>query len=197
MTVNRHRLTTDGKGVTTLVALAGCPLRCEYCINKDILSLSKSIPCSPEKLLEKAMIDYCYFTATGGGVTFGGGESLLHSEAILEFMDIKPADVAVVLETSLNHDADTISEVLERADELIIDIKSMNPEIYKKYTGIDNSNTLRWLTYLADHGLQDKCTIKIPNIPNYTTHDDIELSVEAVKAMGFEKINVFDYLIKS
>ena len=32
--VSRHRLTTDGEGVTTLVAFNGCPLRCKYCLNK-------------------------------------------------------------------------------------------------------------------------------------------------------------------
>lgn len=31
---NRHRFSTDGNGITTLIALAGCPLKCKYCINK-------------------------------------------------------------------------------------------------------------------------------------------------------------------
>lgn len=196
LTVDRHRLVTDGEGVTTLVALAGCPLKCEYCINSDILSGRKAVPCSPEKLLEKAMIDYCYFSATGGGVTFGGGESMLHCEAIAEFIAIKPDDVAVIVETSLNHDAEMIGSVLEGANELIIDIKSMNPEIYKKYTGRDNTLTLKWLNYILKHNLQGKCTIKVPNIPKYTTADDVEASVQTLKDMGFEKIRVFDYLIK-
>lgn len=196
ISVSRHRLTTDGNGVTTLVALAGCPLKCEYCINKDVLSAHKSVPCPPEKLLEKAMIDYCYFASTGGGITFGGGEPLLHSEALLEFMAIKPDDVSVVLETSLNHDAETVAKVLDGANELIIDIKSMNPAIYRKYTGLDNTNTLHWLKYIIDNGLQNKCTIKVPNIPKYTQKEDIEASVETLKDMGFTRINVFDYLVK-
>jgi len=196
ITVNRHRLSTDGNGITTLVALAGCPLGCKYCINKDVLSVKKRVPCSPEKLLEKAMIDYCYFTATGGGITFGGGEPLLHSEALLEFMSIKPADVSVVIETSLNHDSELVSEVLDKADELIIDIKSMKPAIYKEYTGRDNSLTLKWLEYIIDNGLKDKCTIKVPNIPEFTSKEDIDDSVEALKDMGFDNIRVFDYIIK-
>ena len=31
----RHRLTTDGTGVTTLVAFHGCPLCCRYCLNSQ------------------------------------------------------------------------------------------------------------------------------------------------------------------
>ena len=30
--ISRHRLGTDGRGITTLVAFHGCPLRCKYCL---------------------------------------------------------------------------------------------------------------------------------------------------------------------
>ena len=33
ITCDRHRMATDGVGVTTLVCFHGCPLRCKYCIN--------------------------------------------------------------------------------------------------------------------------------------------------------------------
>ncbi|MBF1451819.1 4Fe-4S cluster-binding domain-containing protein, partial [Prevotella pallens] len=36
--IDRHRLTTDGEGVTTLVAFHGCPLHCKYCLNPQCLS---------------------------------------------------------------------------------------------------------------------------------------------------------------
>ncbi len=32
--IARHRLSTDGDGVTTLIAFPGCPLRCRYCLNQ-------------------------------------------------------------------------------------------------------------------------------------------------------------------
>lgn len=35
--VSRHRLGTDGNGVTTLVAFHGCNLRCKYCLNSEAL----------------------------------------------------------------------------------------------------------------------------------------------------------------
>ena len=36
LNIARHRMGTDGAGITTLVASAGCPLRCEFCINKKL-----------------------------------------------------------------------------------------------------------------------------------------------------------------
>ena len=92
---------TDGNGVTTLVALYGCPLACRYCINADILKKNSWREYSPEQLLETVLQDYCYFLATGGGVTFGGGESLLHAEAIRRFAGLAPQGMHVNIETSL------------------------------------------------------------------------------------------------
>ena len=35
--IARHRLQTDGQGVSTLVAFHGCPLHCKYCLNPQSL----------------------------------------------------------------------------------------------------------------------------------------------------------------
>ena len=73
--ISRHRLTTDGEGVTTLVAFHGCPLRCKYCLNPQSFAQEgvwKQYDC--EQLYEEVKIDELYFLATHGGVTFGGGE---------------------------------------------------------------------------------------------------------------------------
>lgn len=38
ISINRHRIETDGRGITTLVAFYGCPLRCKYCLNPKCFS---------------------------------------------------------------------------------------------------------------------------------------------------------------
>ena len=70
LVLDRHRMNTDGKVVTTLVVLSGCPLKCEYCINKRLLTDVKSDIVTPEELLNMIIIDYCYFCATGGGISW-------------------------------------------------------------------------------------------------------------------------------
>lgn len=196
LAINRHRFATDGNGITTLVALAGCPLRCKYCINNRILCNGKVKEVTEKELLSDILIDYCYFVATGGGVTFGGGEPLLQSEAILNFIDIMPDNIKVNIETSLNHDNEFIEDIINNVDSLIIDIKSMSSDVYSKYTNVDNSNTLKWLKYIVDNNLQHKCLIRIPNIPNYTTKNDINESVKIITEMGFSNIDTFDYIVK-
>ena len=87
--ISRHRLLTDGEGVTTLVAFHGCPLRCKYCINSQCNAVDgiKEI-LTPQQLYEKVKIDDIYFLVTGGGIMFGGGEPLLRYDFITEFRKI-------------------------------------------------------------------------------------------------------------
>ena len=60
--ISRHRLSTDGEGVTTLVAFHGCPLRCKYCLNPQSLhseGIWKNYDC--EQLYEEVRQDELYF----------------------------------------------------------------------------------------------------------------------------------------
>ena len=196
MGINRHRMYIDGQGINTLVALEGCPLKCKYCINKNLLAEGKVQEMSLQELAEKVLIDYCYFMATGGGITFGGGEALLHSGQIKAFREVLPKDVPIKIETSLNVPMEHLLELIDVVDEFMIDIKTMNPQIYKEYTGLDNSRLLENLEILCEKGLQDKCKIRIPNIPGFTLQADIDKAAESMENMGFRNLEVFDYIIR-
>lgn len=195
--VNRHRMYIDGQGINTLVAVAGCPLKCKYCLNKKLLAKGKPKEMSLQELAEKVLIDYCYFMATGGGITFGGGESLLYSGQIRAFRDVLPLDVPIKIETSLNVPMERLVELIDVVDEFIIDIKTMNPQIYEAYTGRKNTWVLENLDILCRKGLQDKCKIRIPNIPDFTTQKDIDTTTAIIKDMGFEILDIFDYIIRN
>ena len=67
--IDRHRLSIDGEGVTTLVAFHGCPLRCKYCLNPqchDADGVWKEM--DTELLMLNVEMDNLYFLATGGGI---------------------------------------------------------------------------------------------------------------------------------
>lgn len=194
--INRHRFTVDGKGITTLVGLYGCPLRCRYCINKDILSTARYREMSPRELAEELMIDYCYFLATGGGVTLGGGESLLYADEIRELRELLPDKINVNVETSLNVDRRNLECVLDSIDHMIIDVKTLNPAVYESYTGVSPQKTVENLRYLSERKLQRKCTVRIPEIPGFTSEADIEQTKEEILRLGFEDIDAFKYIVR-
>lgn len=192
--IARHRLTTDGDGVTTLVAFHGCPLRCRYCLNpQSLVEGSRFREYSPEELYDATRIDELYFIATNGGITFGGGEPCLRPDFILRFRELCGPSWHLNLETSLNVPTTSIAALLPAVDTLIIDIKDMNPDIYCAYTGQTNGLVLENLRLIADAGRQNDCIIRIPLIPDFNTDSDREASRAALEAFGFTRFDLFNY----
>lgn len=195
--VARHRLSTDGDGVTTLVAFHGCPLRCRYCLNPQSLGDGcRFREYSPQSLYDEVRIDELYFLATNGGVTFGGGEPCLRPDFIREFSGLCGPAWQVNLETSLNAPTANIEGLLPVVNTLIIDIKDMNSDIYRNYTGLSNDLVLDNLRLIAESGHQSDCIIRLPLIPNYNTDADREASRKALEALGFTRFDLFTYQIR-
>ncbi len=195
--IARHRLSTDGDGVTTLVAFHGCPLRCRYCLNPQSLGDGGRFrEYSPEQLYTETRIDELYFIGTNGGVTFGGGEPCLRPDFIRHFRELCGESWQINLETSLNVPADNIASLLPVVNTLIIDIKDMNPEIYRNYTGRGNSIVLSNLQLIANSGRQSDCIIRIPLIPDFNTDADREASRAALEQLGFTRFDLFTYQIR-
>ena len=193
--IERHRITTDGHGVTTLVAFHGCPLRCRYCLNPQCFDEERKWrTVSPRELVEEVAVDDLYFVATGGGVTFGGGEPLLRSAFIAEFCSIANPAWNISLETSLNVDTRQLKEVMPYVDHYYIDIKDMNPDTYRQYTGKDNSLVLTNLNLLATDIPQEKITIRLPLIPAYNNSTAREASLKTLQSLGFTTFDLFNYI---
>ena len=194
--ISRHRLTTDGEGVTTLVAFNGCPLRCRYCLNKTSWDMDKGRDYTPEILFEEVKIDQLYFLATHGGVTFGGGEPLFQVEFIKQFRELCGPQWQILAETSLNVPFENVQTIDPILDGYIVDIKDMNPEIYQTYTGKDNSVVLTNLEWLLKHGAPNRIMVRVPHIPEFNTDEDVAKSKEHLTAMGVKNIDEFNYIIR-
>lgn len=195
--IARHRLSTDGDGVTTLVAFHGCPLHCRYCLNPQSLVDNKNFRSySPEELYVETRIDELYFLATNGGVTFGGGEPCLRPQFIHKFRELCGSGWQINIETSLNVPTANIERLLPIVNTLIIDIKDINAEIYRNYTGQDNDLVIDNLKVITGQNRQNSCIIRLPLIPNFNTDADRIASHAALEALGFTKFDLFTYVIR-
>ena len=196
LSIARLRMTIDGAGVTTLAAGAGCPLHCRWCINQKLLRKASAEPVTASELIDRVKIDDLYFRATGGGVTFGGGESLLHAEFIRRFRELCPAEWRICVETALAVPQDLLRTVINSADEFIVDCKDMDPDIYHRYTGGDHSLMENNLRFLLDSVSPEKITIRVPLIPQFNTKEDQARSAEILRTLGVTKLDLFDYIIR-
>ena len=194
--VNRHRLATDGEGVTTLVAFHGCPLRCRYCLNPQCLQVDGVWRrLTPGELYSEVEIDDLYFIATGGGICFGGGEPLLYPDFIRTFSKLMNPEWKLTVETSLNVPLENIKTIATLVQMWYIDIKDFSPTIYNAYTGKDNTQVIRNLVWLAANGYADKVILRLPLIPDYNTEEDRQLSQQRLEALGFAHFDKFTYLV--
>lgn len=192
--IHRLRMGTDGEGVSTLVAFYGCPLRCKYCINPHCWEENTSRTyMHPQSVIDELIKDDMYVRMTGGGVVFGGGEPLLHTDYILEVLNVLPTGWKCRLETSLNVPWECIEKITDKVNTWYIDIKDYNAEIYEEYTGCDNKQVLENLDRLSGLVSKKKIRIRIPRIPGFNNEKDIEVSKAYFKKYG--KVEVFDYII--
>jgi len=194
--INRHRFEIDGKGIRTLIVLGNCLLRCKYCINAftwDGTTHGKLY--TPEELYEVVSVDSVYFYATKGGLTFGGGEPLLHSDFISNFMDIAPKEWSFIVETSLAVPQENISLIANRIDTFIVDIKSMDPDIYRKYTCGDLDLVKSNLSYLLESLGPERIRVRVPTIPGYADISSQERSISVLRDIGIRNIEAFKYKV--
>ena len=191
----RLRMGTDGSGVTTLVAGAGCPLHCRWCINARLLAEAPAEMVTAETLLERVKIDDLYFRATGGGICFGGGESLLHTDFIRRFREIAPAEWRITVETSLAVPAENVLHAVDAVDTFIVDCKDMDPGIYHRYTDGDSTLMTENLRRLLQKAGPDRILVRVPLIPQYNTAEDQARSAELLRKMGVKRLDLFSYVV--
>ena len=217
MSVSRLRMGSDGKGISTLVAMYGCPLHCKYCINDACHEIFIELPdfmkkydkepvykkedrsdtpralYKPEELVKVLRKDEIYYLMTGGGIVFGGGEPLLQSAFIHEVCQLADDRWEKRMETSLNVPWENVEPLVEDLDEWIIDIKDMDPAIYKDYTGSNNEKVLDNLLKLRDVLKPEMFRIRIPRIRGYNTDEHVEESVLWIRRNIWVEPEVFDY----
>ncbi len=193
--ISRHRIGTDGEGVTTLVGGHGCPLDCKYCLNPQCKSKNIPFNFTSRELYERLSVDSLYFTATNGGVTFGGGEPLLQAEFIREFILLcreRGEKWRFTLETSLAVSHGKLSMLDGLIDEYVVDIKDMNDEIYLAYTQYSPSAMKDNLYHIS--AMSERVVVKTPLIPEYNNAEDTLRSRIELEALGFTRFERFKYI---
>ncbi|MCP2267178.1 pyruvate formate-lyase-activating protein [Promicromonospora thailandica] len=145
----------DGPGTRLTVFLAGCPLRCLYCHNPDMLEMRDGRPTAAGQVLARVRRYLPVFRATGGGLTLSGGEVLMQPAFAARLLRGATAmGVHTALDTSGFLGANLTDRMLADTDLVLLDVKSGDPDTYRRVTGADLAPTLAFGRRLAPAGAE-------------------------------------------
>lgn len=143
----------DGPGLRVVLFMSGCLLRCSYCHNPDTWHLKDGTYVSAEQVLKRLGDFAPSLRSLGGGLTISGGEAMVQlAFAKRIFTGAKEMGLHTAIETSGFLGDRVDDSFLNVVDLFLLDIKSSNPDTFKKVTGRDLAPTLRFAERLAKIG---------------------------------------------
>ena len=135
--------TVDGPGIRTVVFFNGCHLRCIYCHNPEMWSKQED-NMTVDELVSKILKNKEYF-GESGGVTFSGGEPLLHSDFIIEVSkELKKHNIHIALDTA-GVGLGNYEELLNYIDLIIFDVKHTTVSGFEKVTQVNSNEPIKFI----------------------------------------------------
>ena len=148
-------------------------------------------PMTAEALARVILKDADYYRRYGGGVTFSGGEPLLQSAFLLEVLSLVP-DVHCAIETSGYAQPDVFESVIQKMQYVMMDLKLMDDEAHRKYTGVSNGRILHNARTLIQSGIP--CRIRIPLIPGVNdTEENLRAAAAFIAGLGKVPVELLPY----
>lgn len=197
----------DGNGIRTIVFLKGCILRCRWCCNPEsqeyriqtmVMGGKEKITgrdVTVEEVMETVERDRPYYRRFGGGLTLSGGESLCQPVFTRDLLRAaKYEGISTALESTACAPYPVIDEILPYLDQYLMDIKHMDPEKHKAYTGKDNRLILDNAGRIAE-SQKTELSIRVPVIPGFNdTPEEIRaIASFAGRLPGVKKLFLLPY----
>jgi pyruvate formate lyase activating enzyme len=187
-------ITLTLEGIKTDRAMCRMSGKCaEVCPAKAIEISGREI--STAEIIQEIEKERIFFDQSGGGVTFSGGEPLLHHKFLISLLEEcgnlgihRAVDTAGFVNTGI------ILAVARHTDLFLYDLKIMDPEKHRKWAGVTNFKILENLKALSDSGA--KIIIRIPLIGGVNDDsENMEATARFVAELSGEKkeVNLLPY----
>jgi pyruvate formate lyase activating enzyme len=199
----------DGPGIRTTVFLKGCSLDCWWCHNPESRNL-KPEPISKtnnideieiigreisvEEVLNEIEKDMIFYEESGGGVTISGGEALMQHDFLYSILKrCKEKNIHTALDTSGYAPIEVIRKIMDFVDLFLFDLKIIDEDIHKKYTGVSNNLILSNLEFLNSQNKD--IVIRVPIIPGFTDTESnlLQLTEFIVNLNNIQGVNLLPY----
>ena len=144
-----------------------------------------------DQVLNEVEKDASFYHNTGGGMTLSGGECMLQpdfSAALLKEAHSRGINTAI--ETACNVPWEFVEKVLPHVDTMLHDLKLMNSERHKKWTGVDNKRILENFKRAYETFPDVDFIARTPLIPGVNADEE---NIRATLAFIRPHKNVIDY----
>jgi len=145
----------NGKWIFTVQSIQSCPMGLLRVCGEEM---------SPEELCQRLLKNRRLLQK--GGVTFSGGEPFMQSAFLFDCLQLLKGKLHTAIQTSGYCNREVFAKALELADYFLFDLKVIDEDGHKKYTGVSNRCILENFTALAKSGKD--FTVRVPLIPGVT-----------------------------
>ena len=179
----RHAKIDGGKTIFTEESLRSCPnALLRYCAEE----YTSAALC---KKLERSLP---ILNASGGGVTFSGGEPTASHEFLLECLTLLKGKTNRAVQTCGYCTPDVFERVLAECDYMLFDLKLIDDALSKRYTGVSSAPILQNLRALAKSGKE--FVIRTPLVPGVTdTEENTEAIARLLEDNGVKYVELLPY----
>ena len=173
----------DGKAVFTEDSIRNCPQNLLRYVAKSYTA---------KELCDHLSKNFAILNASGGGITFSGGEPLMHADFILATAPLLDREISVALQTSGYASEEVFRRVLDVCDFVLYDLKLASPALHRTYCGVDNAPILNNYRILASSG--KRFITRIPLIPSVTdTDENLHALAHFISSHGVKDVEVLPY----
>ncbi|ELV2844330.1 TPA: [formate-C-acetyltransferase]-activating enzyme [Enterobacter cloacae] len=131
-----------------------------------------------DELEREVMKDDVFFRSSGGGVTLSGGEVLMQAPFATQLLKrLRRYGIHTAIETAGDAPLSRLLPLARQCDEVLFDLKMMDPEQARSVTAVNLPRVLENLTQLVAEGIN--VIPRVPLIPGYTLTDANMASVLA------------------
>lgn len=188
--------TLDGPGIRTVIFMQGCALRCKYCHNPDTWALQgpDAREYEVKELMGLILRNRPYYEASGGGVTFSGGEPLLQHQFIKDIFErCREEKISTAYDSSLYVSSQVVLDLIPFTDLVLADIKHINSEKSKLLTGVNNRLNLENIKLLNEKKI--RIWIRYVVLPGWTdAYEDLEQMARFIRELPqVERVDLLPY----
>ena len=151
-------------------------------------------PMTVGEVMKEVRSDILFYDESGGGVTVSGREPLSQPDFLVELLRACGAEgIHRAVDTSGYAAWEVVARVAEVTDLFLYDLKLMDPEQHRHYTGVDNAPILENLKALS--AARARISLRLPLIPGINDHRE---NIEATGALaaslpGVEWVSILPY----